>query len=112
VNLTKKALAKNPKCLVVNLLDSQSLNAPTSSCLSYHISKYGLSLYTKSFAQPEAQVFGLLLGATLFKDGQKEDVFTQVQKQFQTSLADITKAIDNILANQVKNGNIIDLSKK
>jgi hypothetical protein len=54
----------------------------------------------------------LLLGATLFKDGQKEDVFTQVQKQFQTSLADITKAIDNILANQVKNGNIIDLSKK
>lgn len=93
----------------INLLDAQSIYESPNSYQSYHSSKLKLAASTSSFAEKKLMVFGLILGATLYKSGQNKRVFDKVRKSFSSDVVDVIEGIDYLL-NLKQCGAILDLT--
>lgn len=110
IRITQDFYTINPNGVVINILDSWALTHP-KNFLNYALSKIALTDFTIGMKNQEIgsfKVVGVMLGATLFKEGQKREVFDKIP---QTSVEDVCKAVDFVLSGNVQNGEILDLTK-
>lgn len=110
VRITQDFYKVNPNGVVINILDAWASTLP-DKFMNYALSKITLEDFTKGMKKRKVRDFrvvGLMIGATLFKEGQKREVFDKIP---QTSIEDVCKAVDFVLSGNVQNGEILDLTK-
>lgn len=95
----------------INLLDAQSVSIKTDKFETYHRSKKMLSLATAKSKDLTHRICGLLLGATMFKDGQDRGVFDKVRAEFASDISDVIWGIDTLIKHN-EPGIIIDLTMR
>jgi NAD(P)-dependent dehydrogenase (short-subunit alcohol dehydrogenase family) len=109
ITLANYFLRHNPHGQVINMLDAHLIQKFYHHHFSYSLGKLMLTNYTKSFVGTEFQVFGLALGATLIGENDHPPTFEKVRQICTNSIEDICQALDFILSNKCKNGEVIDL---
>lgn len=106
-------MATKDEICIINMLDVWASTMPANFG-SYALTKMALGLFTRSFVKllpQNARVNGIALGCVLYKAGQAQDVFLELQKKFPTSIDDILKAIDYIVLHKEIRGEVLKLTE-
>jgi pteridine reductase len=102
----------NKRLMVVNLLDAWAESNPLGF-EGYYRSKQQLKKFTEAAKGnfPDLKVYGIMLGATLIKEGQKQKVFDEVAKNYSTEIKTLLSAIEEVIICAFESGMILDISK-